>query len=174
MRLRVDKNFGKLKIGKKPRPILHVLPLRRWHQNSKGVLRLGQHRRVQSAKVKQTQLILQNTAGCFFPFFLVSVTTSKKHLTVGTLIPNMLSIQIVVWCCKTIFCEYIYSEKLANLHVNPNCLIFLLHSYELGRMHVTDGWFDGTGPLACLSSFSVMLWIRSNYLFQSEACYSNV
>ena len=26
-------------------------------------------------------------------------------------------------------------------------------------INVTDGWFDGTGPLACLSLFSVMLWI---------------
>ena len=37
------------------------------------------------------------------------------------------------------------------------------------KIHVTVGRFDGTGPLACLSPFSVMLWIRSNYLFRSEA-----
>ena len=29
-------------------------------------------------------------------------------------------------------------------------------------IYVTDGMFDGTGPLACLSSFSVMPWIRSD------------
>ena len=29
-------------------------------------------------------------------------------------------------------------------------------------MHVTDGRFDPTGPLACLSPFSVMPWIRSD------------
>ena len=29
-------------------------------------------------------------------------------------------------------------------------------------INVTDWWFNGTGPLACLSPFSVMLWIRSN------------
>ena len=45
---------------------------------------------------------------------------------------------------------------------------------HLSSIHVTDGRFDGTGPLACLSPFSVMPWIRSNYLFRSEASYSNV
>ena len=30
-------------------------------------------------------------------------------------------------------------------------------------INVIDGWFEWTGPLACLSPFSVMLWIRSNY-----------
>ena len=39
---------------------------------------------------------------------------------------------------------------------------------------VTDGWFDGTGQLACLSPFSVLYWISSNYLFRTEACYPNV
>ena len=29
-------------------------------------------------------------------------------------------------------------------------------------MYVTDGMFEGTGPLACLSPFSVMLWIKSD------------
>ena len=41
-------------------------------------------------------------------------------------------------------------------------------------MYVTDGRFDGTGPLAGLSPFSFMPWIRSKYLFRSEAWYSNV
>ena len=44
--------------------------------------------------------------------------------------------------------------------------------YQL--IYVMDGEFEGTRPLACLSLFSVMLWIRSNYLFRSEVRYSNV
>ena len=46
------------------------------------------------------------------------------------------------------------------------------HSGYYCSLNVTDGRFDGTGSLACLSPFSVMMWIRSNYLFQSEACFS--
>ena len=39
-------------------------------------------------------------------------------------------------------------------------------------LNVTEGLFAWTGPIVCLSPFSVMLWIRSNYLFLSEARYS--
>ena len=55
---------------------------------------------------------------------------------------------------------------------------FSKYKFAFGRtllsIHVTDGMFEGSGPLACLSLFSVKLWIRSNYLLQSEACFSNV
>ena len=42
-------------------------------------------------------------------------------------------------------------------------LLLLPHlDQKVERINEMDGWFNGTGPLACLSPFSVMLWIRSN------------
>ena len=38
-------------------------------------------------------------------------------------------------------------------------------------INVTDGLFEGTGPLACLSPFSVKLWIRSDYVFRSDQLF---
>ena len=44
-------------------------------------------------------------------------------------------------------------------------------SNSLSSIDVTVGWFEGIGPQACPSPFTVMLWIRSDYLFRSEGRY---
>ena len=44
---------------------------------------------------------------------------------------------------------------------------------NLLKIYVKVGWKE-RDHLGCLSPFSVLLWIRANYLFQTEALYSNV
>ena len=48
----------------------------------------------------------------------------------------MFALKPIVLCCRKlsnrgIFCKYIYSDKLVNLKVSRNCLIFPLHSCAL-------------------------------------------
>ena len=83
-----------------------------------------------------------------------------------------------LWLNSVVFSRTIFSCKLQNVWFSRSLdfflpvktyLIYYWIDFVVYLNKCNGGRFDWTGPLAYLSLFSVMLWIRSNYLFRSEA-----
>ena len=128
-----------------PRPVARSCRSRPWLRGSNATARWTWGRRGSGTRFVVWQVDCSHWR-TWNKKIIVSINRGWANIPGNSLEPGPLSTYSylakgIVACCRklnnmTIFCEFIYSDKLANPQVNHNCLIFWLHSCARGRMQV--------------------------------------
>ena len=103
---------------------------------------------------------------------LLAVTSIISNLDIVVVVlAGVVSVAaVVLFLCHvkppvgiSLICEFIYSDKLANLQVNSNCLIFSFRTCVLGRMQIRFSHAPFLGDLTSQSELTtpVLFFLES-------------